>query len=399
LVPHRSSTPDRADSGPAVSAQVDPEFLSGIIDAIAHPVFVKDRQFRFVIVNRALEQMVGHSRADMLGKDDFDFFPREQAEFFRQKDQQMFATGEPVWIDEEPITDAFGRTHVLCTTKVPLRNAQGETTHLVGVIREITRLKETEEALRQANEQLDTRTDGGGAELRQAQQEILRKERFTVLGQLAGGVAHELRNPLAAIANAVAVMERRLDTRADQDVATALCIVQEEVWAANHIISDLLDYARIRPPTYRPALVREIVDAALELKAIPNDISVERQVTEELELVADERQIRDALGNLVRNALEAMPAGGTLRVTARADADTLTLVVADTGQGVPEGMQPLLFEPLVSSKPMGLGLGLATARALVENHGGTLRCVSTGGPGARFEMVLPRNGRSGPAED
>jgi PAS domain S-box-containing protein len=392
--------PDRGkDSCPATAAEADPEFLSGIIDAIAHPVFVKDRRFRFVVVNRALEEMVGHARADMLGKDDFDFFPREQAEFFRQKDQEMFATGKPVWIDEESITDASGRTHILCTTKVPLRNARGATTHLVGVIREITQLKETEEALRQANEQLEARVQARSAELRQAQQEILRKERFTVLGQLAGGVAHELRNPLASIANAVAVLERRLDAPIDQDVATALTIVREEVWAANHIISDLLDYARIRPPTCRPALVGEIVDAALELKSIPAEISVERQVTEELELVADERQIRDALGNLVRNALEAMPAGGTLRITAEADADTVTLVVADTGQGVPDFLQPLLFEPLVSSKPMGLGLGLATARALVENHGGTLRCVSTGGPGARFEIVLPRNARNVPAED
>src|SRR5512141_1488941 len=118
--------PDRGnDSRQAAAAELDAEFLSGIIDAIAHPVFVKDRDFRFVLVNRALEQMLGHTRPDLLGKDDFDFFPPEQAEFFRQKDRQMFATDEAVWIDEEPITDAFGRTHVLCTTKVPLRDAGG----------------------------------------------------------------------------------------------------------------------------------------------------------------------------------------------------------------------------------------------------------------------------------
>jgi PAS domain S-box-containing protein len=391
---------DRGENAPEVlPAEADPEFLRGIIDAIAHPVFVKDREYRFVMVNRALEELVGRARKDLLGKTDFDFFPHEQAEFFRQKDEEMFTAGAPVSIEEEPITDAAGCTHILSTTKVPLRDARGQTTYLVGVIREITRLKEAEEALRQANEQLEARVQARSNELRQAQYEILRKERFTVLGQLAGGLAHELRNPLAAIANAIAVLERRLDTTGDTDVATALNIVREEVWSANHIISDLLDYARIRPPTCRPALVREIVDAALEHKSIPAQISIERRVCDELEMVVDERQIRDAIGNLVRNAVEAMPGGGTLRVTAEANDGTVTFVVADTGQGIPDVLQPLLFEPLVSSKPMGLGLGLATARALVENHGGTLRCVPTTGPGARFEIVLPHSARTGPAED
>jgi PAS domain S-box-containing protein len=382
----------------APGVRADPEFLEMVIDAVAHPGFVKDREFRYVVVNRAFEQIVGHPREHLLGKGDAAFFPEDQARFFRDKEHEVLARGQTVHIQEEPLTDARGVTHILATTRVPLCDKQGVVTHVVGVIHEITRLKEVEEALRQANEQLEARVQARTAELRLAQQELLKKERFTVLGQLAGGLAHELRNPLASIANAVAVLERRLSSLTDADVTTALSIVREEVWTANHIISDLLDYARIRPPTLRTALLREIVEAALEAKPIPPEIQLECHVPHELELVADERQIRDALGNLVLNALEAMPGGGKLRVTAQGDEESITLEVADTGQGVPDVLQPLLFEPLVSSKPMGLGLGLATARALVENHGGTLRCMPDGGVGARFEIVLPRRSPGAPVE-
>ncbi|MHB8873019.1 MAG: PAS domain-containing protein [Myxococcaceae bacterium] len=88
-------------------------FLAAIIDHLAHPVFVKDREFRFVIVNAALCQMVGRSQEEFLGKTDYDFFPREEADFFRRKDLEAFASGKAVVIDEEPITDAQGERHVL----------------------------------------------------------------------------------------------------------------------------------------------------------------------------------------------------------------------------------------------------------------------------------------------
>ena len=135
-------------------ARVDARFLAEVVDHIGHPIFVKDRKFRFVLLNRALFEVVGYTREQMLGKTDYDFFPRAEADFFRAKDEEVFARGEMVEIEAEPITDAAGKKHVLATTKVPLRDGRGEITHLVGIIHDITRLKEAEDALRQANEDL-----------------------------------------------------------------------------------------------------------------------------------------------------------------------------------------------------------------------------------------------------
>lgn len=129
-------------------------FADRILDHVAHPVFVKDREYRFVLLNRALCELVGYPREAMLGRTDYDFFPREQADFFRRKDEEMFASAARVVIEEEPITDATGALHVLATTKVPLVDEAGQVTHLVGIIHDITRLKEAEAARRRSDERL-----------------------------------------------------------------------------------------------------------------------------------------------------------------------------------------------------------------------------------------------------
>ena len=185
-------------------------FLEAIFEHVAHPLFVKDRAFRFVLVNRALCEMVGRSRDDLLGRTDYDFFTPAEADNFRREDLEVFTLGRERIIEAEPLTDARGKRHILATTKVPLRQATGEVTHVVGIIHDITELKAAEEALRHANEALDHRVAERTAALAAAQAELMRKERLAALGQLAGGLAHQIRNPLGAIVNAAALLERSL---------------------------------------------------------------------------------------------------------------------------------------------------------------------------------------------
>lgn len=370
------------------SMDVDPSFPGRVLGRIAYPVFVKDREFRFVVVNDALADMVGRPRSAMLGKTDFDIFPQREAESFRQRDGEVFASGTMVAIEEEVMADPTGRIHVLATTRVPLRNAAGEITHLVGVIHEITHLKEVEEALRLAKEELEERVAERTAELKRAQQQLLRKERLAVLGQLAGGLAHQLRNPLASISNAACVIEKRLphDERADSTIA--LSIIKEEILAANQIITDLLDYARVRRARPSRVVLIDLVDAAMDAQVVPTGVAVERKLPDDLEVLVDADQLRHALRNLIRNAFEAMPRGGRLTVFAEVKEEQLIIDIRDTGIGIPKQMRAHLFDPLVSSKQFGLGLGLTTARALVENQGGTLTCMDAP-EGAVFQILMP----------
>jgi PAS domain S-box-containing protein len=364
------------------------DFLAEIIERVAHPIFVKDREFRWVLINQAFCDLVGYPSASILGKTDYDFFPTAEADFFRGKDVEMFATGAQVTIDEEPITDASGRRHILATTKAPLRAPSGEVTHLIGIIHDLTRVKAAEEALLRVNEELERRVQERTAELVAAQEELVRKERLAALGQLAGGLAHQIRNPLGSIANAAYVLKRALGEDAAPTVVSAVSIILEETWRANRLISDLLDYARVRAPTPHPVSLREVLEAVIVAHDVPHRIRVSVHVPEKPLVVVDEEQLRSAVDNLVRNAVEAMPAGGTLRFEAHPEGSRMRLAVSDTGNGIAPEVRGKMFEPLITSKPLGRGLGLTMARALIENQGGTVVNEPVAA-GACFVIMLP----------
>jgi PAS domain S-box-containing protein len=379
-------------TGDAELQPMGAEFLAAIVELIAHPIFVKDRQFRFVLLNRAFCEMVGYPREKLLGQTDYDFFPRAESDFFRAKDAEMFASGVTVAVDEESITDAVGTRHVLATTKVPLRDRSGAVTHLVGIIHDISRIKIAEEALRQANERLELRVLERTAALAAAQEELVRKERLALLGQLAGGLAHQIRNPLASITNASYLMQKELNNRDAPELRQPLEIIVEEAWKANRIITGLLDHARERAPHRQTCQVASLVEQALATHPAPDSVTVVRLLDELPPVSADPNQVREALGNLVRNALDAMPDGGTLTLEANQDGKAVVVAVCDTGPGIRPEQERDLFRPLVTTKPQGLGLGLITARMLVENQGGKLSLAKGKGPGARFEVRLPVSG-------
>ena len=388
-----------------------PELLA-VLDHIAHPIFVKDRNFRWVLMNAAAEKLMGFPRVEMLGRTDHDYFPKDEADFFRSKDVETFRTGKTVVVEQEALTDAKGELHTLATTKTPLRDKTGAITHLVGIIHDVTALVRAEGALRVANEDLERRVAERTRALEVAQQDLVRKERLAVLGRLAGGVAHQIRNPLGAIRNAVSVISRHSDDPTHPSFREAIRILQDESIHANRIVTDLVSYARVRSPLPRPLsipeMVRELVDGLgvpvhergshastaetsgpLLVSGEPGHL-VALVVDDVPDAYVDELQTYEALRNLLRNGIEAMPLGGTLHVTVDCpEAELVRVVVEDEGEGIPESVRRRMFEPLVTTKPTGLGLGLVTAQSLVVSQGGRLEWHQHEGRGARFEVLLP----------
>jgi two-component system sensor kinase FixL len=375
-------------SAQSVPEELNEEFLAAIIDHVAHPIFVKDRDYRFVLLNRAMEGMVGIPRAEMLGHTDYDFFPKEQADWFREKDLEMFTLGKRVEITEEPITDKDGRHHVLSTTKVPLRDARGVITHLVGIIHDITPLKRAEEALREVSNVLERRMQERTDELLAAQTELVRRERLAVIGLFAGSLAHQIRNPLGSIKNAAYLVQLASPT-VDDDLRRALNIIQDEVGRANQIITDLVDYARVTPAQRRVVPVDLLMEIALSGMDLPANVTVVTECPALPKVFVDPAQLQRALQKLVKNALQAMSNGGTLTLRARSEGDAVFFCVSDTGRGIPEDVRHRLFEPLVSGNPGNLGLGLITARALIENQGGALALEKTDHDGTCVMLRLP----------
>jgi signal transduction histidine kinase len=215
-----------------------------------------------------------------------------------------------------------------------------------------------------------------------------RSERLATIGQVAAGVAHELRNPLNVVKTSVYYL---LNARNPTPGKTAehLQRVERHVVLADGVITALSNFAKQPLPNMRPFRVEQCLREALEVNQPPANIEVVVDCPPTLpSALGDIDQLRIVFGNLVRNAREAMPDGGRLLLAARQDGDGVEVGVTDTGVGIPADDLGRVMEPLYSTKAKGLGLGLAIARALLEKNRGGLRVASTPGQGSTFTVRL-----------
>jgi signal transduction histidine kinase len=218
-----------------------------------------------------------------------------------------------------------------------------------------------------------------------------RGERLATIGQVAAGIAHELRNPLNVVKTSVYYL---LNARNPTPAKTTehLQRIERHVVLSDGVITALSSFAKQPLPNLRPFSVEQCVREALEVNLPPENIQVVTGYPPGLPpVLADPDQIRIVLGNLIRNAREAMPEGGRLTITARpspGEGDWVEVDVTDTGVGIAADRLGRVTEPLYSTKAKGLGLGLAIARALLEKNRGRLRVVSEPGRGSTFTVRL-----------
>jgi signal transduction histidine kinase len=217
---------------------------------------------------------------------------------------------------------------------------------------------------------------------------LQRSERLATLGEVAGGVAHELRNPLNVVKTSVYYLLNARNANAEK-TAEHFRRIERNVELADSVISALSSFAKMPIPSLCPIPVDEMIHAALE--ANPTGDAIQTQVDCPADLppaLADSNQMRIVLGNLIRNARDAMPQGGQLTITARRAGDALELAFTDNGVGIsPENLNRIM-EPLYSTKARGLGLGLSIARSILEKNQGGLRVASEPGRGSTFTVRL-----------
>jgi signal transduction histidine kinase len=242
--------------------------------------------------------------------------------------------------------------------------------------REIADRKRAQEALEEKTRALEA-----------AQEELVRSERLAILGQLAGSVSHELRNPLGVIKNSVYYLNLVLPE--DERVRRHLAILDRQVATATSIISGMLDFARSTPPARASTDVNTLVRDGIDQLLPPATVRVVRDLAEELRpVMVDADQLRVVLDNLLSNAVQAMPDGGVLTVRTRGQDGRVEISVEDTGPGIAPDHLERIFEPLFTTKSTGIGLGLSLSKRLTEANEGTLRVESAPGSGARFTIAL-----------
>ena len=281
---------------------------------------------------------------------------------------------------------------------IVVQDSEGNFNQIRITITDISERVRAEEALKEHSERLEEIVKERTKDLKDAQDQLIRKEKLSVLGQLAGGVGHELRNPLGVISNAVYYLKMVLPD-ADETAKEYLDMIASEVRNSEKTVSDLLGISRTRPAEREKIALSELFNQVLEKQPPPEGIKVTTEIPPALPpIFVDPHQIGQVLFNLVTNAFQAMPEGGLLTINAdelRLD-DTIPIPrseirirVSDSGSGISKENMNKLFEPLFTTKARGIGIGLAVSKNLVEVNGGSIEVESEEGKGSIFTVVLP----------
>jgi two-component system, NtrC family, sensor kinase len=214
-------------------------------------------------------------------------------------------------------------------------------------------------------------------------------ERLLAIGQMAGGVAHELRNPLNVIKTSVYFLKHARSLTPEK-LREHLDRVERQVAVADDVITALNDFAKLPVPNFQPTDVRHCVQEVLEECRLNGMIEVTFSSTDDIPpVLADSRQLRIVFGNLIRNARDAMPEGGELEITFRQGENRVAASFRDSGVGISAEHMPRILEPMFSTKARGIGLGLPLARSILDKHDGKLEVTSHPGQGSTFVVWLP----------
>ena len=339
-----------------------------IFDNLPAFVFSKDREGRYQAANRMLCQLLELPEEAIIGKVDAELFPPAVAAQFQENDRRAMEAGEAIEA-EEVVTLGEKRLQVR-VVKVPLRDSSGAVSGVLGLALDITRERQLEQALRAS-------------------------QKLELLGQLAGGVAHDFNNVLTTIFTGVEMALKAVPP--GSEVHAELLEVKRAADRATQITRQLLLLSRSKVSDRRPLDVNEVLGSLAKMlgRLLGEDIRLNLELAADAPwALADRTQVEQVVLNLALNARDAMPRGGTLTLaTAPAEHQGqpfLLLTVRDTGTGIPPEIQERIFEPFFTTKgERGTGLGLNIVQGIVHEHQGQLWFETEPGKGTAFHILLP----------
>jgi signal transduction histidine kinase len=262
----------------------------------------------------------------------------------------------------------------------------------LGVIGAVVALwRRSEQQSRRYHERLEEEVNRRTRDIQQVQDKLIRSERLAAVGELASGVGHELRNLLNVIRNCAYLLKMSLSEKDDAEVINTLAVLDKQIDIANKIVTDLLDFTRITPPSQVIVDVKNLINECLSWIEVPPQVTLRLNIDGNARPVRiDPEQISRVFANIISNAIQAMNAGGgELAIETGEDTNFAWVKFGDTGCGIPAQNLEKIFEPLFTTKPRGIGLGLAISKRLVEQNGGKIEVVSQLGQGATFTVKLP----------
>jgi two-component system cell cycle sensor histidine kinase/response regulator CckA len=358
------------------------DFIERILDTVDEAFIVIDRDYRIVMANSAYGSQVRMPAQEIIGKHCYEISHQREMPCYEAGEEcavrHCFETGEPHSCVHKH-TDKDGSVLYVETKAFPLRDAAGSVTSAIEVINNITDRHLLEE-------------------------QILRTQKLEAVGLLAGGIAHDFNNLLQGVFGSISMAKMFSD---EGGKAYAMLEGAEAaLYQATHLTKQLLTFSRGGEPVKKVIALASVIDHAVRFALSGSNVNYLSSIDERLWTVeADEGQINQVVHNIVLNACEAMPVGGTLRVamhnTEIGEKNTLPLDrgnyvridITDSGPGIPDHYLARIFDPYFTTKQKGSGLGLATSYSIVKRHGGLITVSSQLGTGSTFSLYLPASGQ------
>ncbi len=348
-------------------------FNECVAQSMSSGLVTTDLNGRITSFNRAAEEITGYTFQEVIGRLWYNVFDlKELRDFFEEIGRRK----TPYRFDAEVLRKDSIKV-VLGMTVSPLKNEKKETTGVIGIFQDITRIKELED-------------------------EMKKKDRLAMVGEMAAGMAHEVRNPLASLIGSMQLLREEL--KLNEENSHLLDIALRETDRLNLIITNFLTYTRPVPLNKRQCDIKELITDAITFlkksKEYREDINIITEFTEgELTANVDSHQINQVLWNLSINALQAVNGNGEIKVSAKKLKKSLQpgehleeyveIAFIDNGTGIAPEIRDKIFYPFFTTKESGSGLGLAIVQRVIEDHQGTIKVESKVGKGTRFTIYLP----------
>jgi two-component system NtrC family sensor kinase len=344
--------------------------LQALFDGAPDAIAIVDRDYRILTVNKTALNWYRRSMEDFVGRPCHQEFQKRPDLCVNCPAEESFRTGRPAFRERASLV-AGGNKYYLQIFTFPLRGRNGEVAEVVEYVKDVTAEKEL-------------------------QRQIIQSERMAVVGRMAANVAHEIKNPLGTIVLNAELLDEELDKMGPDRTAEArelLTVIKSEVDRLLEVVEEYLQFARLPKIKLEEGNPNEVIsDLLLFLRedVAERKILLEEDLDPRLPaLQLDPKQLRQAFLNILKNSFEAMPEGGKLTVSTAQRDGKAEITFGDTGKGIPEESQDLIFTPFFSTKHGGTGLGLPITSHIVKEHRGTIHFESYEGLGTSFIIRLP----------
>lgn len=340
------------------------------------------------LINPAYAKMHGYSESELRGKEVASVFSpafRSQLPAIMNKcHQHVHFTFEGEHVRKDG--SLFPVYHDVTT----IRDEDDQVLYRIVGVLDITDRKQAESLLKRYSEDLEKMVDQRTDELKNTQEKLLLQEKLAAIGKLSGSVAHDIRTPLGTISNSIYFLKQKYQNADDQVLEKYLSIMEKEVFNTNEIITDLLDYSKEPKLKLTEISINNLIDSTLNDIIFPETITLEKDLDEGIPRFSiDSSMLRRVVYNLVINSLQAMPIGGTLYVSSQKQVDKIAIIIRDNGTGIsPENLDKI-FEPLFTTKPKGVGLGLSNVKTFLDKLGGRIEVTSAVNKGTSVALQFP----------